>query len=203
MASTERVTTPEAQQLGDWTLDEITEQIRQSYRLAITSAQDAIDCAQMCGRALTAAKARVEHGEWLPWLAANCPEVAPRTAQKWMRLAAAEAQEIESADTINHALDLIAAPRQIRPEGVFTGGRLDGPQPAPEIPRRTARSLWESLLKYPLSGGNGRENIPATQLVKVIPRAEIETNLGVLRQHRTGLSRTIAWLEQALDAESA
>lgn len=29
-------------------------------------------------------KAKCQHGEWLPWLADNCPEVTERTVQKYM-----------------------------------------------------------------------------------------------------------------------
>ena len=33
-----------------------------------------------------AAKDKCEHGEWLPWLSENCPEITVRTAQNYMAM---------------------------------------------------------------------------------------------------------------------
>jgi hypothetical protein len=40
-----------------------------------------------CGKLLLAARARVRHGDWLPWLAANCPDISERLAQRYMQVA--------------------------------------------------------------------------------------------------------------------
>ncbi len=37
------------------------------------------------GRLLLEAKKGLPHGEWLPWLKENCPEVSERSAQRYMR----------------------------------------------------------------------------------------------------------------------
>ncbi len=48
---------------------------------------DGVDHAGRCGELLLQAKRKVGHGAWLSWLAVNCPTVAPRTAQIYMRVA--------------------------------------------------------------------------------------------------------------------
>ena len=45
----------------------------------------AIHVAQV-GAWLVAAKDKCQHGEWLPWLAENCPEISRMTAWKYMQL---------------------------------------------------------------------------------------------------------------------
>ncbi len=69
----------------------------------------AVQEAILCGKALTAAKAKVKHGEWLPWLKANV-EFTSQTASGYMRLAEHAAQ-IEGAPSISVALKQLAAPR--------------------------------------------------------------------------------------------
>lgn len=43
----------------------------------------AIHVAQV-GAWLVAAKDKCQHGEWLPWLAENCPEISERTHNKYV-----------------------------------------------------------------------------------------------------------------------
>lgn len=45
----------------------------------------AIHVAQV-GAWLVAAKDKCQHGEWLPWLAENCPEISDRTVRRYMEL---------------------------------------------------------------------------------------------------------------------
>ena len=89
------------------TLDALGDSIRSEYADAINSARDAVAHAAECGRLLTEAKTRVTHGEWLPWLAANAPEIHERTAQQWMRLGAADTATIASAHGVKQALRLL------------------------------------------------------------------------------------------------
>jgi hypothetical protein len=49
--------------------------------------RSALAHARQAGIALIAAKAQVEHGAWLPWLAAHCPDLSARTAQLYMAIA--------------------------------------------------------------------------------------------------------------------
>jgi Protein of unknown function (DUF3102) len=68
------------------------------------------------GIRLTQAKAQCQHGHWSPWLAANCPKVAERTARAYMQLArnwnVLESKTAGTADlTLDAALKLLTAPK--------------------------------------------------------------------------------------------
>jgi len=67
-------------------LETVAAEIRAEHRKATASALNALEHAIVAGRLLVQAKGAVVHGEWLPWLAANCPEVSERTAQVYMRV---------------------------------------------------------------------------------------------------------------------
>ena len=67
-------------------LPQLAEQIKAVTKSAETSARTAMNCALEAGALLIEAKKLVQHGEWESWLTNNC-EVAPRTAQAYMRLA--------------------------------------------------------------------------------------------------------------------
>lgn len=88
----------------------------ESYaRKAIEDVRASIEHARAAGDKLLLAKAGVAHGQWLPWLVANCPKVSIRRAQEYMRVArewpAIEAKYADSAHlTIDGALALLAAP---------------------------------------------------------------------------------------------
>jgi len=49
-------------------------------------ATTAIEKAWQCGKRLNAIKAIVGHGNWLPWLRHNWPELTERTAQSYMKI---------------------------------------------------------------------------------------------------------------------
>jgi hypothetical protein len=96
-------------------LDTLAAQINAEHDAAERTARKAIDHARAAGEKLLLAKAQVEHGQWLPWLAGNCPAIAERTARAYMRLARNWAQlNLKSATvadlTINDALKLLNAP---------------------------------------------------------------------------------------------
>jgi hypothetical protein len=84
----------------------------EAYQAAIKSG---LDHAMACGELLNQAKAKLGHGQWLPWLRQECPKIKTRTAQAYMRLAA-HRREIEVAAknatiahlTMNAAQGLIA-----------------------------------------------------------------------------------------------
>lgn len=67
------------------TLDQLAETINAEHRACENAARAALDHAIRCGGRLVEAKAKLRHGEWLPWLGANC-ELADRTSQAYMRL---------------------------------------------------------------------------------------------------------------------
>ena len=68
-------------------LPELATAINAEHDAAERTARKAIEHARAAGDKLLQAKAQVEHGQWLPWLAANCPALADRTARVYMRLA--------------------------------------------------------------------------------------------------------------------
>ena len=90
-------------------------EINSEHEAADGHARKAIEHARAAGDKLLLAKAHVAHGQWLPWLAANCPKVSIRRAQEYMRVArewpALQAKYADSAHlTIDGALALLAAP---------------------------------------------------------------------------------------------
>lgn len=67
-------------------LPELAHRINESVEGVANAATSMVAHALEAGSLLNQAKARVAHGDWETWLAANCT-VAPRTAQAYMRLA--------------------------------------------------------------------------------------------------------------------
>ena len=60
--------------------------LKKLHAAFVKHSKDAIDRALELGEILTRIKESVEHGEWLPWIEANVPEISTRTAQNCMRL---------------------------------------------------------------------------------------------------------------------
>ena len=90
-------------------------EINAEHDAAESHARKAIEHARAAGDKLLLAKAGVAHGQWLPWLSANCPRLAERTAQAYMKLArnwaTLERKSATVADlTINDALKLLTGP---------------------------------------------------------------------------------------------
>lgn len=68
-------------------LAELATEINSAHREATEFAQTAIEKAIVAGKKLLEAKARCQHGEWLPWLKANV-RFDERTARRYMALSA-------------------------------------------------------------------------------------------------------------------
>lgn len=64
---------------------DLIRQINDAHAECERAAQSAVAHAVRCGELLLRCKAAVPHGEWLPWLAANCT-FRERTAQTYMRI---------------------------------------------------------------------------------------------------------------------
>ena len=95
-------------------LDSLARNINLAHKAASELAESAIEAAYEAGRLLSEAKSRVNHGQWLPWLKANCPKIAERTASQYMRVSRNwETIKLKSAGyadlTINGALQLVPA----------------------------------------------------------------------------------------------
>jgi hypothetical protein len=67
-------------------LSQLATQINAAHSAAGAAASATLKHALRCGELLSGTKARVHHGEWLPWLNNNCPEVSSRTAQRYVQL---------------------------------------------------------------------------------------------------------------------
>ncbi|MGH8538378.1 MAG: DUF3102 domain-containing protein [Gammaproteobacteria bacterium] len=98
-------------------LHDLAAQINEAHRRASDAARTAVEHALTAGRLLIQAKARTQHGGWLPWLKEHC-EVSERTAQAYMRLALklpeldpTKAQRVADLP-LREALCLLAEPRE-------------------------------------------------------------------------------------------
>ena len=81
-------------------------QINAEHDAAESHARKAIEHARAAGEKLLLAKAGVAHGQWLPWLVANCPRLAERTAQAWKAALAAGKSPVDAAKDLEPALGL-------------------------------------------------------------------------------------------------
>ena len=61
-------------------------EINEAHRLARSSAETAVEHAIRCGQLLLEKKAAMRHGEWIPWIEANC-EFDRFSAAKYMKAA--------------------------------------------------------------------------------------------------------------------
>src|SRR3954454_15104181 len=55
--------------------------------------------AKRIGQLLIDEKERLQHGEWLPWLKENCPDINERTAQQYMAFARGTVTDLSSGGT--------------------------------------------------------------------------------------------------------
>jgi hypothetical protein len=67
-------------------LPELAARIRAEHEATGDALKSSIDHSMAAGELLIEAKAKVPHGQWLPWLKDNCA-ISERTAQLYMRLA--------------------------------------------------------------------------------------------------------------------
>ena len=75
-----------ADDFADYSLGDLAQQINDGHQAIRFSVRRlAVHVAQV-GAWLTAAKDKCQHGEWLPWLAGNCPEISHDTSSNYMRL---------------------------------------------------------------------------------------------------------------------
>ena len=121
------ITTQEEWQLEtDISLEELTARINEGHdrfeQLCEVREQlyrESLLVARNNGLLLLAAKAKVKRlpsARWLPWLEANCPKIAERTAQKYMQLAKKWEEFVEKSaseggfsPTIDQALKLVSS----------------------------------------------------------------------------------------------
>jgi hypothetical protein len=74
-----------AAQAGDNSLPDLAARIKAEHEAAAASLRDSVRHAIAAGELLIEAKARLKHGQWLPWLRDHC-SISERTAQLYMRV---------------------------------------------------------------------------------------------------------------------
>jgi hypothetical protein len=62
-------------------------QINAAHDAVVGSGREGLQNAIRAGELLSSVKQGTEHGDWETWLSANCPDISPRTARLYMRLA--------------------------------------------------------------------------------------------------------------------
>jgi len=106
-------------------LADLAERINAAHQQCEQALKAGLAHALEAGRLLLEAKGQVEHGQWLPWVEANC-RFSERTAQAYMRVVRSlpelEAKAQGLADlTFEQSVELLASPCQDdeRPEDPF------------------------------------------------------------------------------------
>ena len=97
-------------------LTDLAARINDAHHLAMRHAGEAVAQAIACGKMLVEAKAKVPHGQWLPWLRQNVT-FGERSAQGYMRLANREPDVAH--ENVRDALRGLATPRRYRRESLF------------------------------------------------------------------------------------
>jgi hypothetical protein len=105
------MTTTELTQRDTTTVDvAIVEEISLKHRVAQEAAGEAVRVAAETGELLAEVKAKLKHGEWEPWLAANFAGDAT-TARGYMRLAA-NRERVTDLPSVRQALKALSAPKE-------------------------------------------------------------------------------------------
>jgi DNA N-6-adenine-methyltransferase (Dam)/Protein of unknown function (DUF3102) len=91
-------------------LSKLAREIDHHHQHAQHAVQSAFEHARQAGERLAEAKAMLGHGQWLPWLRANCG-LSARTAQSYMQLAKGLPNTQTSAHltSVSKALELVRA----------------------------------------------------------------------------------------------
>ena len=98
-------------------LRSLAAKIRAEHGKATASAINALEHAVKAGRLLIEAKGAVDHGKWLPWLKANCPEISDRTVQAYMQVAKHAPKLLEDKSAAAAHLTLSAALKKLTKSG--------------------------------------------------------------------------------------
>jgi hypothetical protein len=130
-------------------LAELARRIAGAHADALAAARTTVEHARRCGELLLKVKARLPHGQLMPWLKANCP-FSQRTGNAYMRVARdweklRETLWGEETPTIAGALEALAEPS----DETSPGGR-----PRPLRPRQRdlpAATLLDELHAGPLA----------------------------------------------------
>lgn len=128
-------TTAPAFQAAD--LSTLAAMANQAHDRALKTANNAVQLAIDCGQILLRAKAQCQHGEWIPWMAANL-RFTSRTATKYMQLANSFRNRGSDFNSIREALAYLAEESEPDPEPKTADLLADAPKaplPVSQTPR--------------------------------------------------------------------
>jgi hypothetical protein len=96
-------------------LQQLARHINEQHEQHVQATEQALDRARQAGALLIEVKDRLQHGQWLPWLRANCSQISERTARRYMTLARRWEEVVAKTDnvadlTYAEALRLLAEP---------------------------------------------------------------------------------------------
>jgi hypothetical protein len=82
-------------------LNTLAAAVRDAHSAVEAAARNVFEHAVKAGTALLAAKERLRHGDWLPWVERSC-EIEKRTAQRYMQIAGARDELTANASRATH-----------------------------------------------------------------------------------------------------
>lgn len=160
-------------------LSSLASRINTSHQACEAATRSAVQHALECGAALIEAKATVPHGQWLPWLKANCPAVSERTAQKLMRLSREWPTLPESKTNRDSDLSLREAFRLLDDSDPFEALQSVLDELRPQVERAEAR-LDELLAIEP------KDDVERAELLRAL--AEVSQDAG-RKRNRIAIAR--------------
>lgn len=126
-----------------------------SEKAIATGLQHAVEA----GRLLTEAKAKLAHGQWLPWIDENC-SFSPRTAQRYIKMfeefGGSNATHVSHL-TFTDALKLVEQPKQ--PSAMMTSNSVEWYTPETIVTRVT--DMFGTIDLDPCSNDSEKPNVPA------------------------------------------
>ena len=136
-------------QLETLPVETLAEMANEAAAACEASGRKTVEHAATCGRALLAIRPQIPHGEWLDWLKENFHQSRQR-AQQFMEIANCYARSnLESAETIQGALRMIAASpeKQAKKQEREAKKQEQQPEKAEAPPKPTALELTRQRLE--------------------------------------------------------
>lgn len=173
-------------------LPTLAAQINAAHDMASRSAQAAITHAIAVGEGLIEAKALVDHGQWLPWLAENC-DFSEDTAQTYMKLARNREQVLANTERarylpIREALKAIRKAKPVEPN----------PDPAfdvPLVPAQIAPPPDDDIPSPPRTFSASDINRGAFAEIIGVDAVAMQAELEELREYAAALEKDVAELK--------
>lgn len=186
-------------------LDTLADQIRAKIDEVETAHRTTLERAREAGELLIRAKELVKHGQWLPWLEANC-RVSADMAGKWMKLSR-QWPELEASYSeqvpylgVQEALKLLAKPREPKKPITIEGEAVEVPgmPPSEDIDDgATSETVDNILIRLDLAFSRLARverqlemervlNHIATSLSAMPPRLTLRKTVGLTVSHNPG-----------------